>query len=104
MDQHKILNTSALNAVIFLLAIIMVGWLLIIGRNLLIPLILALIIWYLLDTIAKWLQSPPLGNFSISYPIALGGAFLVMIALILLVVNMVAENAAELATQVEVYQ
>jgi predicted PurR-regulated permease PerM len=45
-----------------------------------------------------------LGSFSISYPIALGGAFLVMIALILLVVNMVAENAAELATQVEVYQ
>lgn len=108
-DQHidktpVALNVSALNAVIFLMAIMMIGWLLIIGRSLLIPLILALIIWYLLDTIARFLKSPPLGNFSIPYPIALGGAFLVMMVAIFLVANMVAENAAELATQVEVYQ
>lgn len=104
MDNQKTLNTSALNTVIFLMAIIMVGWLLIIGRNLLIPLILALIIWYLLDTIAKFLQSPPFGNFSIPYPIALGGAFFVLIAVILVVANMVAANAAELSDHVQEYQ
>ena len=98
------LNISAMNIASILLAIIMVGWLLIIGRNLLIPLILALILWYLLDSIAHFLQSPPIGNFSIPHPVALVGAFLVMIALILLVINMVADNVAELSTRTHEYQ
>ena len=101
--QNK-LNIKALNIVIFLMAIILVGWLLIIGRDLLIPLILALIIWYLLDTLAKGLQSFRLGNFGVSYPIALGCAFLVMIAAIILVINMVAANAVELAVQADDYE
>ena len=101
--QNK-LNIKALNIVIFLMAIILVGWLLIIGRDLLIPLILALIVWYLLDTLAKGLQSFRLGNFGVSYPIALGCAFLVMIAAIILVINMVAANAVELAAQADDYE
>lgn len=100
----KALNISALNIASLLLITVMLGWLLIIGRNLLIPLILALVIWYLLDTIARFLQSPPIGNFSIPHPIALGGAFLVMIAMILLVINMVAQNVAELSTHTQEYQ
>ena len=98
------LNISALNIASLLLATIMVGWLLIIGRNLLIPLILALILWYLLDSIAHFLQSPPIGNFSIPYPVALTGAFLIMIAMILLVVDMVAANVTELSKHTQDYQ
>ena len=104
MNGQNKLNIKALNIVIFLMAIILVGWLLIIGRDLLIPLILALIIWYLLDTLAKGLQSFRLGNFGVSYPIALGCAFLVMIAAIILVINMVAANAVELAVQADDYE
>lgn len=104
MHEQSKLNVKALNVVIILMAIILVGWLLIIGRTLLIPLILALVIWYLLDTLAKGVQSFKLGRFGISYPVALGIAFLVMIAAIIWVINMVSANAVELAAQAEEYE
>ena len=104
MDQkHTHLNVSSLNVVSILLSIIAVGWLLIIGRDLLIPLILALIIWYLLDTITQFISSLSFGNFRIPHIIARGGSFFVFIALILVVTNMVAQNAAELSGNAEEY-
>lgn len=105
MDQKSPhLNVSSLNIVSILLSIIAVGWLLIVGRDLLVPLILALIIWYLLDTITQFIESFSIGRFRIHHAVSRGGAFLVFIVLILLVTNMVAQNAAELSANVGEYQ
>lgn len=100
----RTLNASALNTPHLLLAVVIIGWLLIIGRDILIPLILALILWDLLNTIARFIQSPPVGNFKIPYPIALTGAFLVLAVILLLITNMVAQNASELAAQAPEYE
>ena len=98
------LNVNSLNIVSILLSIIAVGWLLILGRELLIPLILALIIWYLLETITEFIGSLPIGNFKIPHAVARGGAFLVFIVVILLVTEMVAKNALELSANADEYQ
>lgn len=104
MQAKHNLNTRAMNTVVLLIAIIAVGWLLVIGRDLLIPLVLALIIWYLLDTLANRIQQLKFGNHSLPYPVALSGAFMLMVFALLLVINMVAENATELTTQIDDYE
>ncbi|MEZ5447680.1 MAG: AI-2E family transporter, partial [Thiolinea sp.] len=103
MHSQNTLNRKALNFAALLLIIVLIGWLLIIGRTLLLPLILAMMIWYLLDNTARQLQSMSFGTHHIPYPVALAGAFMVMLVLILLVANMVAQNAVELAAQAGVY-
>ena len=100
----KTLNTNILNTTHLLLAVVIIGWLLIIGRDILLPLILALILWDLLNTIARSIQSAPTGRFKVPYPIALTGAFLVLTAFLLFVTNMVAQNASELAAQAPEYE
>lgn len=103
-QKNSHLNVNSLNIASILLAIIAIGWLLIIGRDLLIPLILALIIWYLLDTITQLIESFSIGRFKIHHAISRGGAFMVFIVVILLVTNMVAKNAIELSANAGEYQ
>ncbi|MCB1620044.1 MAG: AI-2E family transporter [Thiothrix sp.] len=98
------LNNWALNMAALLLLVIMIGWLLVIGRNLLIPVVMALIIWYLLDSIASYLQSCRVFGYPVSHSLAMVGAFLVMGTVIILVINMVAENAVAMAVNAPEYQ
>lgn len=102
-EHNHRFNIRAMNVAAILLITFMVGWLLIIGRDLIIPFILALMIWYVLDTIASKLQSVLHGTIDIPYWIALSGAFLVAFLCAMLIINLVAQNATDLAQQSEEY-
>jgi predicted PurR-regulated permease PerM len=97
MRQPNEFNVKALNIAIGLSIVIMLGWLLIVGKSLLVPIMLALVFWYLIDTVAERIQSIPFGERHIPHAFSLLGAFIVAIFFLMFVANMVASNAEELA-------
>lgn len=94
------LLTVTLSVVLISLA----GWLLVAGRALLLPFIIALIVWYLINALSRGFQLlPVLGRYlpgMISFPLSLLTIFTVGT----FVFDMVAANLAQLARDAPVYQ
>ena len=81
-----------------------VGSLLIIGRGLLIPFIIALIIWNLLNTISNALQKTPWLGERIPTGISMFLAFLVMIGLMSILLNIISTNVTDVIDASARYQ
>ncbi len=98
------MNRSLLNATFSLVLVCLVGWLLIVGRNLIVPFVIALVVWYIIDTLAKALEQVPLVRFRLPRWFSLPLAMVAIIAAFVLVVDMVATNVSALAADAPVYQ
>ncbi|WP_020559880.1 AI-2E family transporter [Thiofilum flexile] len=100
----SLLNNRLVNITAGLLLVCVLGWLLVIGRDILIPLIIAIVIWYVLDTVARYFQSISLGGFHVPRVLAVLLALAISILLVLLAMDMIATNARSLAQDAPSYQ
>lgn len=82
----------------------LVGWLLVVGRALLIPFVIALIGWYLISALAAAIRTVPLGPYRLPNVIALPAALLAIFFVSTVIVDMVAANLAELVRDAPIYQ
>lgn len=55
------MSRSLLNITLVLICIVIVGWLLVVGRHLLVPFAIAMIVWYVIDTVADAFSDNPIG-------------------------------------------
>ncbi|AWL28044.1 AI-2E family transporter [Acinetobacter defluvii] len=62
MDEGKLWQRPLQIAVYLLLFVILLGWLLIIGQNFLLPIFIAVIVMYIVSTLTDWLGNLPLLN------------------------------------------
>jgi predicted PurR-regulated permease PerM len=104
LEQRYWINPTLTNFTLFLLMTCLLGWLLVLGRDLIIPLIIALVIWYVLDAVAKYLQNKLKHWLNVPYKWAMAGAFVVLFTIIILISDMVSYNALELSKQFPSYQ
>jgi len=98
------MNRSLLNVTFALVLICLIGWLLIVGRSLIIPFVIALVVWYVIDSLAKTLERIPVVNKRLPRWISLPAAMAVIIAAFILLIDMVATNVSSLAADAPIYQ
>ncbi|WP_417686299.1 AI-2E family transporter [Roseibium sp.] len=98
------MRPSLLSVTSSLVLVCLVGWLLVTGRALLLPFVIALIVWYLINALSHGIQMIPLGPVRlpgwIAFPLALVSIFLAAT----FVFDMVAVNLTQLARDAPVYQ
>lgn len=99
-----LLNNGLVNIAAGSLLICILGWLLVVGRDILIPLIIAVVIWYVLDTVARYFQSISFGGFHVPRMVAVLLALAISILLMLFIMDMIATNAMALAKDAPSYQ
>ncbi len=90
---------------IWLLLIAGFFYVLTIGKSLLIPLVLAVFIWYLINVLTDFLAKIPLGlRHSIPRPLAFTAALTVIAGSIYFIANIITTNIAEVAAAAPAYQ
>ncbi len=87
-----------------LVSLSLFGWLLSVGRALLLPFVIALLVWYLIVALAEAIRRIPLGPFRLPYPFALVAALAAIFGVSVFVVDVVTANLTDLARDAPVYQ
>ncbi len=95
----KIVNYLA--AVIF---VVLIFYLLSIGKDLLLPLVIAISLWYLIITLGNAFARISIGSFNFPKPLCLIAAFLTFIALIWIVANFLSSTVDDVLDIAPVYQ
>lgn len=92
------------NYLAVVLLVVVVFYLLIVGESLLLPLVIAIALWYLINTLAATLGRLSIGSFSIPGPICLGLSILTFLAAIWVVVNFLSSSFGGVMEMAPVYQ
>ena len=79
-------------------------YLLVAGRGLLLPFVLALALWYMVDALADAFERPPLIDFRLPRPLALVAAFLLMGGLVWVVGRTISRNVTAVAAAAPSYE
>ena len=87
-----------------LISVTLFGWLLVVGRALLLPFVIAILVWYLINALSAAIRAIPLGPFHPPRAISLPAALAVIFGVSTIVVDMVTVNLAELARDAPLYQ
>jgi predicted PurR-regulated permease PerM len=87
-----------------LVCVTLVGWLLVVGRSLLLPFIIALLVWNLITALAEGIRSLPLGPLRPPRALAVTAAIAMIFGVSIVVVDIVTANLTELARDAPVYQ
>lgn len=95
----KIVNYTAAAILVFL-----IFYLLFIGKDLLLPLVIAIAIWYLIITLATTFSRIKLGSFSFPKPVCTTASFLTFIALIWVLANFLSSTVDDVLEIAPVYQ
>ncbi len=98
------MRPSLLTVTLSLLLVCMVGWLLVTGRTLLLPFVIALIVWYLINALSKGFQSIPLGKWHLPGWLAFPLALIAIFTAATFVLDLVTANLTQLARDAPVYQ
>lgn len=77
---------------------------LIAAKDLLIPFVIAIVIWYLVISITSAIQKIPLFGWKLPYPIALLGAFFICGGIIYFIFSLITGNISTLMSSLPVYQ
>ncbi len=92
------------NYLAVVLLVVVVFYLLIVGESLLLPLVIAIALWYLINTLAATLGRLSIGSFSIPGPICLGMSILTFLAAIWVVVNFLSSSFGGVMEMAPIYQ
>ncbi|GAA0774798.1 AI-2E family transporter [Roseibium denhamense] len=82
----------------------LIGWLLVIGRALLLPFVIALIVWYMINALSHVFERVGAGGWRLPGYIAFPLALMTIFAVSTLVLDIVAANLAQLAQDAPTYQ
>lgn len=100
MAANGRLANTALVLLVFLISLVLLYF----GRNFLIPLVLAIMTWSLLDALAVYLEKIPLGPAQMPRWLAMLLAIFALFVLILLIYQILASQALSLEAAAPVYQ
>jgi AI-2 transport protein TqsA len=93
------------NFIIYPALLVGLFYLLHVGKSLLIPLVIAIFIWYLINTLTEVLAKVPLGrNFRLPRGLAFSGALLIIASLIYFFVSTIAGNISKVVAAAPAYQ
>jgi len=95
----KVLNFTA-SAVL----VTLVFYLLVVGESLLLPLVIAIALWYLINTLARGFSRIEVAGFKFPMPICLGASLLTFLLLIWALVNFLSASADDVLDVAPVYQ
>lgn len=95
----KVLNFTA-----SALFVVLVFYLLIVGEALLLPLVIAIAFWYLINTLARAFSRIHLGEFSFPLPVCLLASVLTFLALVWALINFLSGRVQEIVEVAPVYQ
>ncbi len=95
---------KVLNYLAIVLLVVVVFYVLIVGEALLLPLVIAIALWYLINTLAAALGKISLGRFVIPRPVCLGLSILTFLAGIWAVVNFLSASFGGVMEMAPVYQ
>jgi len=98
------MRSPLLSVTLSLLLVCLVGWLLVVGRSLILPFVIALIVWYMINALAHVIQSVPIGRRRLPGFVAFTLALLVIFAAATVVLDVVTANLAQLAQDAPTYQ
>jgi len=87
-----------------LLVVILIFGLLYVGRDLLIPLVLAFFVWYLINTLRILAERIPFGQRRLPTPLALLLASLIILGALGFVLNLITRNLTQVVAQAPSYQ
>ncbi len=88
----------------WLLIVALLVYVLIIGKQLIIPLVVAISIWFLINTIAEYIQRIPTGRFRIPLWLAFLAAAVIIIAAFALSIDIILANAEKMVLAVPRYE
>lgn len=94
------LQRTALWAIVIAAAV----YLLVAGRSLLLPLVLGLVLWYMVDALADVLERPRVRSLKLPRPIALFAAFCVMAGLFYMIGRTIGRNISLVAAAAPSYE
>ncbi|MCV0429626.1 MAG: AI-2E family transporter [Roseibium sp.] len=98
------MRSPLLSVTMSVLLVCLIGWLLVVGRSLLLPFVIALIVWYMINSLAHAFKQIPLGSWRLpgflSFPLAL----LTIFAAATVVLDIVTVNLTQLAQDAPTYQ
>ena len=97
--MSKIVNYTA--AAIF---VVVIFYLLFIGKDLLLPLVIAIVLWYLIITLGNSFSRIKIGTFSLPKSVCTVASFLTFIGLIWLLVNFLSSNVDDVLEVAPIYQ
>ena len=95
----KVLNFTA-SAVL----VTLVFYLLVVGETLLLPLVIAIALWYLINTLARGFSRIAVAGFKFPMPVCLGASLLTFLLLIWSLVNFLSASADDVLDVAPVYQ
>ncbi|MTI45546.1 putative PurR-regulated permease PerM [Roseibium hamelinense] len=98
------MRSPLLTATLSVVLITLIGYLLVAGRSLILPFVIALIVWYLINALSRGFQLIPLGSWRlpgwVSFPLALATIF----GAATFVLDIVTVNLTQLAQDAPTYQ
>lgn len=98
------MRSPLLTITLSVILVFLAGWLLVAGRSLLLPFVIALIVWYLINALSRGFQLIPFGTWRLPGWIAFPLSLLAIFGAATFVFDMVAVNLAQLAQDAPTYQ
>ncbi|MBN9673498.1 AI-2E family transporter [Roseibium aggregatum] len=98
------MRSPLLTVTLSLLLVCLIGWLLVVGRSLLLPFVIALIVWYMINALAHAFRRIPLGAWRLPRFVCFTLSLLTIFAVSTFVLDIVASNLTQLARDAPDYQ
>jgi AI-2 transport protein TqsA len=98
------MRSPLLSVTLSVLLVFMIGWLLVIGRSLVLPFVIALIVWYMINALARVFGKVPIGRWRLPWFVSFTLSLLTIFAVGTIVMDIVTANLAQLAVDAPTYQ
>jgi AI-2 transport protein TqsA len=98
------MRSPLLTVTLSVLLVFMIGWLLVIGRSLVLPFVIALIVWYMINALARVFAKVPIGRWRLPWFVSFTLSLLTIFAVGTIVMDIVTANLAQLAVDAPTYQ
>jgi len=97
-------QTNPLKIFLWFGLLVLVVYLIMVGQSILMPLVIAIFIWYLLNAFAGTIQKLNIFGWHPPRILSFVIAFIILLVLIGLLVELIAINVAQVATEIPIYQ
>ncbi len=98
------MRSPLLSVTLSVLLVCLIGWLLVVGRSLLLPFVIALIVWYMINALSHVFRQIPLGRWRLPGTISFTFALLTIFLVATIVLDVVTANLTQLAQDAPTYQ
>lgn len=83
---------------------VLIAFIMVIGRDLLVPFMISIVIWYLINTLSDYYGKIRIKSYQLPKSISYGAALLTMVLSLNLLINMIANNIADVKKNAPAYQ